>query len=297
MSDTAKPHSFDPARQSFAPYGLTCVRWQPSVMTRPDHHNEIEVNFLTSGSVSYLIGGRKFIAEAGRLCAFWASIPHQITHYTDDCAYLVATIPLPDFLSWRLREDFVQGLLKGEVFVEPNAQSAPLDLLQMERWVVDLGGEISELHETVLLEMRSRLARLALGVSTGAGRIYLSGLPDGGMNKVEAMACFIAQHYGDALTVQDVADHVGLHPNYAMTLFQKAFGATLVRYLTHFRVSHAQRLLITTDLSITDIALASGFNSISRFNEAFHQLSGVSPRAYRKQNGGSVTATRGPSRS
>jgi len=283
MSKT-KLQTFDPARQSFKPYGLTCVRWQPSVMTRPDHHNEIEVNFLTSGSVSYLIGGRKFVAETGKLCAFWASVPHQIIHHTEDCSYLVATIPLPDFLSWRLAESFVQGLLKGEVFVEETAQSAPLDRLLMERWAADLNSETPELHDTVLLEMRSRLARLALGVSTDSGqrRKHLSSIPDRGMNKVEAMACYIAQRYADPLTVQNVADHVGLHPNYAMTLFQKAFGATLVRYLTHFRVSHAQRLLVTTDMSITDIALASGFNSISRFNEAFQQLSHASPRDYRK---------------
>lgn len=293
MPATGNLQTFDPARQDFKPYGLTCVRWQPSVMTRPDHHNEIEINFLASGNVSYIIGGRKFVAEPGRLCAFWASVPHQIIHYTEDCSYLVATIPLPDFLSWRLAEDFVQGLLRGEVFVEATAGSAAVDRLLMERWVEDLDSETPALHETVLLEMRSRLARLALGVSPPphANRKHLWSLPDGGMNTVEAMACFIAQHYGDPLTVQDVADHVGLHPNYAMTLFRKAFGETLVRYLTRFRVSHAQRLLITTDINITDVALASGFNSISRFNEAFHQLSKVSPREYRKQNGLAPAAT------
>ena len=75
-----------------------------------------------------------------------------------------------------------------------------------------------------------------------------------------------------------------LHPNYAMNLFQKTFGTTLINYLTQHRVSHAQRLLATTDQTITDIAFNSGFNSISRFNDAFRRACGCSPREYRRSH-------------
>ena len=51
--------SFDPNRPDFTPYGFTCVRWSPSPMRRPDHHNEIELNLLQSGWLIYLLGGRK----------------------------------------------------------------------------------------------------------------------------------------------------------------------------------------------------------------------------------------------
>jgi len=67
---------FDPNRPDFAPYGFTCVRWNPSPMRRPDHHNEIELNMLGSGWLTYLLGGRKVRIEAGHLSVFWAAIPH-----------------------------------------------------------------------------------------------------------------------------------------------------------------------------------------------------------------------------
>lgn len=63
-----------------------------------------------------------------------------------------------------------------------------------------------------------------------------------------------------------------------MNLFQKTFGTTLIHYLTGHRVSHAQRLLATTDMTVADVA----FNSISRFNEAFWRSCGYSPRKYRR---------------
>ena len=84
--------------------------------------------------------------------------------------------------------------------------------------------------------------------------------------------------------MQQIGDYVKLHPNYAMNLFQKTFGTTLINYLTQHRISHAQRLLATSDQSITDVAFNSGFNSISRFNEAFRRACGCAPRAYRRSH-------------
>ena len=76
--------------------------------------------------------------------------------------------------------------------------------------------------------------------------------------------------------------HVGLHPNYAMALFRGTFGATLVKYITQLRLSHAQRLLVTTGDLILNIALTSGLGSLSRFNEAFRQAFSCTPREYRR---------------
>ena len=71
-------HLFDQRRRDFTPYGFTCERWTPARMPRPDRHNEIEINLLTGGALTYLVGGRKVRVPAGRLAIFWAAIPHQI---------------------------------------------------------------------------------------------------------------------------------------------------------------------------------------------------------------------------
>src|SRR6185369_11183095 len=119
----------------------------------------------------------------------------------------------------------------------------------------------------------ARLMRLAASlpaksVAPEASRPRRVALQTGGLNKVEQIACLVAQRYTEPLTVDLIGKKVGLHPNYAMNLFKKTFGTTLIDYLTHHRVSHAQRLLVTTEKKIVEVALSSGFNSISRFNEA-----------------------------
>jgi AraC-like DNA-binding protein len=288
MTSAANPVSFDPNRPDFAPYGLTCVHWRPSPMRRPDHHNEVELNFLEAGSVTYLLGGTKTVVEAGKLSVFWAAIPHQIIDYGNETAYYVATIPLQCFLQWRLPENFVQPLMQGRLVSEPSAERANSDTQLFEHWEGDLLKKASELERPVLLEMQARLIRLALNIPVPPKprkkRDRLATITDTGLNKVEQMACFIAQNYTEKLTVQQIGACVKLHPNYAMNLFQKTFGTTLINYLTQHRVSHAQRLLATTEQTVTEIAFESGFLSISRFNDAFRRACGCSPREYRKSH-------------
>lgn len=258
-------------------------------MRRPDHHNEIELNFLHSGWVTYLLGGQKVRIEAGRLSAFWAAIPHQIIDYGDETDYFVATIPFAWFLQCKLPDRFVQPLLQGCVAAEDRSERKQSDFELFAQWERDLKSPSEDVKRLVLLEMEARLLRLALGmpsleVSASRSRRRRTIIHDGGLNKVEQMACFIAQHYLEKLSVEDIGRKVGLHPNYAMNLFQKTFGTTLIDYLTHHRVSHAQRLLATTDEKIVEVAFGSGFSSISRFNEAFRRACKCSPREYRVQH-------------
>ncbi|WP_414663619.1 helix-turn-helix domain-containing protein [Horticoccus sp. 23ND18S-11] len=299
MAAKISPLSFDPNRPDFAPYGLTCVHWRPSPMRRPDHHNEVELNFLESGTVTYLLGGTKTVVEAGKLSVFWAAIPHQIIDYGDETAYYVATIPLQCFLQWRLPEHFVQPLMQGRLVSEASTDRTASDAQLFEHWEGDLLKKTPELERPVLLEMQARLIRLALNLpvrpKARPKRNRLTTITDTGLNKVEEIACFIAQNYTERLTVQQIGKFANLHPNYAMNLFQKTFGTTLINYLTQHRVSHAQRLLATTDHSVTDIAFQSGFLSISRFNDAFRRACGCSPREYRKSHewtDGAVPASR-----
>jgi hypothetical protein len=262
-------------------------------MLRPDHHDEIELNLLPSGWVTYLLGGRKVRVEAGQLSVFWGAIPHQIIEFGSDTPYFVATIPFAWFLQCKLPEKFVRPILHGVAVCESTPARASADRSLFAQWVADLKRPTNETTNFVMLEMHARLLRLAatlpaLAAPIGEVRNRRIARQDGGLNKVEQMACLIARQYADPLTIDDIGKAVGLHPNYAMNLFKKSFGTTLLDYLTHHRISHAQRLLATTDRKIVNVAFDSGFNSLSRFNETFRRACSCTPREYRLQHAVSV---------
>jgi len=118
MSKKLEVITFNPSRPDFEDYGLTCCKWHPSLMLRPDYHNEVELNFLESGSVTYLFGGDKIHIEAGKFTAFWAAIPHQVIDCSESANFFVATIPLRRFLS------------------DPNTQKAEYDEKLFEQWAI-----------------------------------------------------------------------------------------------------------------------------------------------------------------
>lgn len=248
-------------------------------MTRSDRHDELEINLLEQGSLTYLLGGRKVTISAGQLAIFWAATPHQIIDFDGQAPYYVVTVPFPWFLRQRFPTAFVRQILQGELVVLPSRGLE--DTQAMERWLGDLSGNNNELRSLALLEIQARLHRAALQVATASPGIEQS---DAGLRHAEAMAMFVAQNYRRPLTVPDIAESAGLHPNYAMALFRRQFGTTLAHYLTQHRVFHAQRLLVSTDTPVSQIARESGFGSVSRFNAAFRQMCGVTPRAFRDRH-------------
>ena len=267
--------TFDPDRPDYAPYGLSCVLWTPTPMVRPDHHNEIELNLLMSGSVTYLLGGNKVRVEAERLSVFWGAIPHQIIEYDTDEPYFAATIPLTEILHGNFPDTFVQPLLKGVLHrgLPEEAQTDLKDVDLFAQWEKDLRQPDPELEKIVTMEMCARLKRLARNLRLRKAKSIQtvksdapSYLHESSLTKAEQMACVIARDFTQPLTIDELAKAVDLHPNYAMQVFKKAIGSTVSQYLTNHRLSHAKRLLVTTQEQIIEVAYQSGFNSLSRFN-------------------------------
>ena len=245
-------------------------------MQRPDKHNEIEFNLLKAGSLTYLLGGHRITIEAGKLVVFWAAIPHQIVAFEGEEPYFVATLPLSEFLETGLPLSVVNRILQGGLVIDPAIDTC--DELKFQQWEQELRKSDPTYERAIRLEIQARLLRLARAISNSPKATH----PDPTLSRADQLACYIARNYQKPLTSQTIADANGLHPNYAMSLFRRAFGTTMTTFITQYRISHVQRLLVTTGNSVLDVALAAGFQSLSRFNEAFKTTCGCSPRGYRR---------------
>lgn len=274
--------SFDERRNSFQPYGLTCEKWKPNSMKRFDRHNEIELNFLPKGEITYLIQGKRVTVPSCRLALFWGLIPHQIIDYSEeDSFYYVCTIPFTQFLKWNLPKEFIDRILNAEVLIDSNDRFASNDLFHFENWYHDLNVQNGNSIATGL-EMESRLIRMSDNIiqeNSPSPKLTHSNES----KLIEEICIYIAKHHDQPIKVSDIAKAVGLHPDYTNFIFKKTFGHTLSNHLAMERIAHAQRKLLTTDKNILDIAYECGFNSISNFNQTFSKFSNCTPREYRNQ--------------
>ena len=92
---------------------------------------------------------------------------------------------------------------------------------------------------------------------------------------------YISKHYTSALTLEEVAMHVGLNPSYFSSYFKQMCGSSFKEYLNMVRIEEAKRLLSNTDYSILDIAIAIGFDNQSYFSKVFKKYTGLTPKHYR----------------
>jgi len=107
--------------------------------------------------------------------------------------------------------------------------------------------------------------------------------PPKNQERILTMLAFIQENFAEKLTLEDIADAASVSTRECLRCFRASIHQSPMDYLIDYRVQTAKKLLQTTDLSITDIALRCGFNSNSYFTKIFHRSCGKTPNAYRKQ--------------
>jgi AraC-like DNA-binding protein len=92
---------------------------------------------------------------------------------------------------------------------------------------------------------------------------------------------FIDEHFEEELSLPRVAKAVSISGNHLSEKFKRVTGVNFVEYVARTRFEKARGLLHDSNLRVSEIAFAVGFQSLSQFNRVFKKLSGKSPTEYR----------------
>lgn len=95
---------------------------------------------------------------------------------------------------------------------------------------------------------------------------------------------YMEKNYANHLNIEKVAEVSGYAVSYFSRLFQEQMGRSFSEYLCNIRLRHVESLLLSTDKSITDIALETGFQYPGNMTNVFRAKIGMTPREYRKKN-------------
>jgi AraC-like DNA-binding protein len=270
----AKPSVLTQTAHELA-FGFALWRWDYiSSMGRAHTHPDIELNWMPNTQLEYAIAGKHAVIEAGKLGIFWGGVPHQLLEVKPSKeGGIWLTVPLSWFLSCAFSNDFAARLMSGELV------SASIESFRIEQWEKDFNAG-PHTQRLLLLELEAMLERIALASLQPYQDPKPLGIQDD-LNFIESITSFLATHYQEPLSIQRIADAMKLHPKYLMTAFKQACGITVQNYLLHLRLAHAQRLLSTTNLGVLDVAMDSGFGSLSQFYEHFSRQVGERPLSYR----------------
>lgn len=102
--------------------------------------------------------------------------------------------------------------------------------------------------------------------------------------RLKSLIAYLEEHMGNELLFNDLAISFGFSPRSLSRLFQKDLGMSFIQYLTALRMLKSLQLLLEKSLTINEVALKVGYNSLPTFSNTFQKMIGIRPSEYVKKN-------------
>lgn len=256
----------------------------PSFQMGYEHiHSYYEIYYLKSGLCTYTVNNKKYHLKSGDIFIVAPGDSHS-TYYEGSlpCERVAIYCRLEQFLPvfWANHQELKDKFHKTSRVVLKEADrpciNAILDMMIHEK-------EQTRMLTSEIMDLL--LCQLLLSIDRSGIFVYecLDEVNDHSADIDQALR-YIDLNYRQPITLEEVADKINLTPTYLSRKFKKITGVTFKEYLTRIRIRQASQLLLTTDDSITKIAIDCGFNSSNYFKDSFKKISGVSPRTFRKND-------------
>ena len=253
-------------------------------------HDDIEIMKALQGHFSYQVNGREFLVEEGDAVLVNSRQPHYgYSADGTDCRYLCVLFR-PELLAGNaeIKARYVDVILQHPYLTETffsAGNPADQEVLACMDAFLPLTKEMWPGYE---LEFMSRAYALWLAWFRLLGQALLVKEKPSDLNLAayKKMVAYIYQNYAEKLALSDIARAGGVCRSKCCAVFQTYLGRTPIAFLNDYRLQVGMHLLSDATRSITEIALACGFNSPSYFAELFLREKGCTPRDYRREQQG-----------
>ena len=94
---------------------------------------------------------------------------------------------------------------------------------------------------------------------------------------------YLQEHLAEEMSLSVLADEFHLNPQYISQLFRNEIGVNFLAYLTNIRIEKAKKLLLSTPLSVAEVAERAGYGDYRVFTKVFKKSEGVTPSQYRRE--------------
>lgn len=250
-------------------------------------HNYCEISYVESGCGSYFVNGRQYEMQEGDLIIFNNVEPHGWLVESEQM--LMTVMIFGTELVSNLHYDYLKPFVeRGSNFKNKIDKE---ELLGMN--IVDMVKEIY--HENSQQSQGHRLLILAdiLRILTLLIRFYQKDYEPGkkaetltdkkyNMKRLEDAFHYINSHYTEKITLKEVAESVFMSENYFSFYFKKITDISFMDYVTGLRLKRVNELIKTTDMSMYEIAMESGFHNMANFYRIYKKHVGALPTRRRE---------------
>ena len=246
-------------------------------------HDELEIIYVKSGFLTVNISGENYIGKPGDAFVVSPGNLHFMGSQTGTVDYFTFLFPLK-YIAFRsddmLDDKLIEPLNSGHLMISPEIKDTVKE--QCEQLARVYAAEIDESESKITSQIRKKIILLQF-IHELWKKGFIVENDTTGRNTVEKeMVSYIQQNYTGKILLREFGEQFHLSEKYISRYFKEHFHITLSQYVTYLRLEHAKQMLQETDISVTEVAMQSGYQNISYFIRSFKKTYGVSPLKYRK---------------
>ena len=263
------PYAFHPVDMA-----ATAVPWH--------WHEALEICYVREGSIQVSTAGQTLTFQKGE--GFFINSNILTAMANAQGCFLESHLFHPVFLGGHFKSVFETK------YLNPVIQNRNLELFPIRGENPGQRQLLGKLRQLALLQKqtdtefqtRNLLGEIWLLLLEELKQASAETNPTRNQDRILTMLAFIHGNYAEKITLEDIADAAAVSTRECLRCFRTSIKQSPMEYLIDYRIRTARKLLETTDLPVTEVALRCGFNSPSYFTKQFHRICGLTPNACRK---------------
>lgn len=257
-------------------------RDQRPLLTQAWHfHPEIEICYTLKSHGLRYVGNNISEYDQGDLVILGSYLPHGFTTIDQSEQYVI---------------QFDQGFLGKDFLDSSELEDIKSFLLQSNKGIVLRGSELNQAEEYIHLiyaqnmSKMQRLIRLleflnflslCSNIELICSEKYSSTLTQSKLNKINTILEFIKNNYQQDISIGSASKEVNMTESTFYKFIKRHTNKKFTTILNEYRINHASKLLVSSQIPISEISFKSGYNNLSYFNRVFKESYNLTPKQFR----------------
>jgi AraC-like DNA-binding protein len=254
-------------------------------------HDHLEIVLVLEGRGTFLFGRRQMPAEPGDVFFIDNSQPHVALADPGTSLRLLLVLFRPELIAapgcreldlgylapFRVDEVVASARVPGRSRL---AKTLDRELRELER----IAGRNQPAERYLMDAALRQVLALAIADRAADGEADALTVANTGdrREQIRPVLEYVDGHAREHITLEDAANVVHVSPSRIRHVFKDVTGISFKEYVTHVRVAEAKRLLLSTDMSVAQVASAVSYSNLHQFYKVFYRLCAMSPAEYRR---------------
>lgn len=260
------------------------------VMTEAHFHEYIEILFCLSGKINIFLDGKSYTFTVGDMIVINSMEVHYILATSEDCNKYIVIRFEPEILYTTSRTIFEAKYVLPFTMKKSTHQRLFKDEELKDTFIPHLLNEIT-IEDTQKkygfeLAIRTHICRIFLWILRSWNQKGLDlnigyDFNENTIERLQKVFDYVEKNYENPISISSVAKLCNMSYSYFSRFFKTVMQKNFSEYLNYVRITEAEKLLTTTDLNITEIALTVGFSTSSYFIHQFKLYKNITPKQFR----------------